>query len=67
MYMTAAHWPVEFLEKTNEVTSPVIYIKPSSNMLLIFPAWMEHMVQENLKNDSRISLSFNTTLKPEKK
>jgi len=66
MYMTAVHWPRKLLEKTNEVTSPIVSIKPSSNMLLIFPAWMEHMAQENLKNDSRISLSFNSILKPEK-
>ena len=29
-------------------------------MLLIFPAWLEHKVEMNLKDDNRISLSFNS-------
>ena len=59
-YTNLIHWPPKLVEKTNEVTSEVISIIPKSNMLLIFPAWLEHKTEVNLKNDSRISLSFNS-------
>ena len=58
-YMLSSHWPSELIEKTTEITSEIVNITPKSNMLLIFPAWLNHKVEINLKNDSRISLSFN--------
>ena len=66
-YMTVCHWPVRLIESYNATTSHLIKITPISNMLLLFPSWLEHKVETNLKNDSRISLSFNTTLILEKK
>ena len=42
------------------MTAEIINIKPRPNMLLIFPAWLEHKVEMNLKDDNRISLSFNS-------
>jgi len=67
-YMTYAHWwPKEIVEKYNEISSPGISVTPRSNMLLIFPSWLEHKAEANLKNDYRISLSFNSTLSVEKK
>ena len=63
LYISLVHWPRELLEstkKTNEITSEIVPITPKSNMLLIFPSWLEHKVENNLKNDSRISLSFNS-------
>ena len=60
LYMTNCHWPVRgMIEQTNEVTSETITITPISNRLLIFPSWLEHKAEMNLKDDSRISLSFN--------
>jgi len=56
------HWPEGLIENTNIVTSGVVNIIPKSNMLLIFPSWLEHKVEANLKNDPRISLSFNSIL-----
>ena len=67
-YMTCSHWPEGLVEQTKAVvTSEVISIIPKSNMLFIFPSWLEHKVETNLKNDSRISLSFNSTPSLEKK
>ena len=67
-YMTYAHWwPKEIVEKYNEISSPGISVTPRSNMLLIFPSWLEHKAEANLKNDYRISISFNSTLSVEKK
>ena len=63
-YMTFAHWPIELIEMTNEVTSAKINFIPKSNVLFIFPSWLEHKVEMNLKNASRISLSFNSTTIP---
>ena len=66
-YMRLAHWPVELIQTTNEVTSDYVSIIPKSNMLLIFPSWLEHKVGINLENNSRISLSFNSNIISEKK
>ena len=34
------------------------YIKTGD--LIIFPSWMQHMVPPNIRNDTRISIAFNT-------
>ena len=59
-YLETSHWPQGLIESPNEVTSGFINIKPSSNALFIFPSWIEHKVENNLKDNTRISLSFNT-------
>ena len=66
-YVISAHWPNEIIETTNAITSHIGRVTPKSNMLLIFPSWLEHKVEANLKNDSRISLSFNSIPSLEKK
>ena len=67
LYIESAHWPEGIIKNTNIVTSGVVNIKPKSNMLLIFPSWLEHKVGNNLKDDTRISLSFNSNIISEKK
>ena len=64
LYMMHGHWPLGLIENTNLMTSDRIDITPNSNVLLIFPSWLEHKVEANLKNDSRISISFNSTVIP---
>ena len=66
-YMERSHWPVNLIKTHNEITASVINIMPKPNMLLIFPSWLDHKVETNLENDSRISISFNSTLSSEKK
>ena len=66
-YLDIAHWPKVTIEGHNEITSETIRFTPHSNMLLIFPSWLQHKVAENLKNDTRISLSFNSKPLSEKK
>ena len=63
--MAALHWSPEIVEAYNAATSGVVNITPKSNMLLIFPSWMNHSVEVNLNNDPRISVSFNSLLLPE--
>ena len=41
------------------LTAENVEVTPKPNMLLIFPSWLEHKVEANLKNDFRISVSFN--------
>ncbi len=62
--MKICHWPREIVEQDNEITANYINFIPKSNVLLIFPAWLEHKVGNNLKNDSRISVSFNSSIIP---
>ena len=59
-YMSTCHWQKGIMEAANEITAEIINIIPKSNMLLIFPSWLEHKAEINLKNDTRISLSFNS-------
>ena len=66
-YKKYVHWPTGIVIKSNEVTSELFGPTPKSNMLLIFPSWLEHKVETNLKNDSRISISFNAVPILEKK
>ena len=60
-YMANVHWPGKLIERNNEVTSETLDFIPESNKLLIFPSWLEHKVEVNLKHDSRISVSFNSS------
>jgi len=66
-YLQQSHWPVGMVENYNTVTTELIHYTPSENKLLIFPAWLEHKVDSNLKDDTRISLSFNSIPIMEKK
>ena len=66
-YMTICHWPEGLIENYNEITAENVECTPKSNMLLIFPSWLEHKVELNLKDDTRISLSFNAAPILEKK
>ena len=59
-YMSTCHWQKGIMEAANEITAEIINIIPKSNMLLIFPSWLEHKAEINLKDDIRISLSFNS-------
>lgn len=37
-------------------------VQPAEGMLVIFPSWLEHSVEENKSDDLRISLAFNVFL-----
>ena len=66
-FMRFIHWPVGIVTKSNEITSEIAGSGHESNTLLIFPSWLEHKVGNNLKDDTRISLSFNSNIISEKK
>ena len=61
LYMSNVHWPVGLVEKYNNVTTPYIKFTPKPNMLMIFPSWLEHKVKINLKDNSRITVAFNSS------
>ena len=66
-YIKINHFPPKIVETWNSMTAGIFDITPNPNMLLIFPAWLQHKVEINLKNNSRISLSFNSIPRLEKK
>jgi len=43
-----------------ENNSPVYKFAPKEGELYLFPAWISHMVESNLSNKDRISISFDT-------
>jgi hypothetical protein len=52
----------EIIKDFNSFNSKAWEILPKSNLLVIFPAWLEHFVNENKSDVDRISISFNTKL-----
>jgi len=38
-------------------------VQPQNLLLLLFPSWLEHYVEQNMSDESRISLSFNIGVK----
>ena len=60
--ITTYFWGESIIEEWNEVNSGEWKIEPESNMLIIFPPWLEHKVLVNKEDTDRISLSFNTQL-----
>lgn len=50
------------IERYNGFNSAIWVITPKPNLLLLFPSWLEHHVEPNESNETRISYSFN--LKP---
>ena len=67
LYMIKSHWPENIIKTPNIVSSEIVNTVPKSNTLLIFPSWLEHKAEVNLKDDIRISLSFNSDILLEKK
>ena len=67
LYMGVSHWPKRLVKNYDEITAGKISITPKSNGLLIFPSCLEHRAETNLKNNTRISLAFNTIPILEKK
>jgi uncharacterized protein (TIGR02466 family) len=55
-------WDQSIIEEWNGVTSGSWVMEPKPNMLLLFPAWLNHKVHYNKEDTDRISISFNTTL-----
>ena len=64
--MEGVHWPQGLMETPNVITAGYINITPKSNMLILFPSWLEHKVEINRKKNSRISLSFNSLITPKR-
>ena len=42
------------------------FIVPQEDMILFFPSWLEHDVEENQSNEERISIGFNIFAVPER-
>jgi uncharacterized protein (TIGR02466 family) len=39
-----------------------VKIEPEEGKLLLFPAYLQHAVEENLSNEDRIVISFNINI-----
>ena len=46
----------------NEINSNSYEIEPEEDMLILFPSYLPHRVQQNLSDKDRISLSFNISV-----
>ena len=52
------HLKIE-IEKYNEFTSSTWEFKSREGRLLLFPSWLDHLVEPNQSQEPRISISFN--------
>jgi uncharacterized protein (TIGR02466 family) len=50
-------------ESYNENNSELVDVDSKTGDLIIFPSWLHHNVKENLTDELRISLAFNTFIK----
>lgn len=55
-------WQPKWFEKSLPVNSGKWPLKPKSNKCYIFPSWLEHYVETNNTNKTRISIALNTTV-----
>ena len=56
-------WGDPIVEEWNAANSGKWTIFPKPNILLVFPAWVQHSVSMNNEDTDRISLSFNTEIR----
>ena len=50
------------LNTYNKYRSNYYNITPKENLLVLFPGWLDHLVESNNSNENRISISFNTVI-----
>ena len=48
-----------------EYTSVARHFEPKEGMLLVFPSWLLHSVEQNLSDEDRVVLSINFCLTPD--
>lgn len=54
-------YPYKKYFKSNDgISSNKLHIQPTLNKFLLFSSWVEHGVEQNLSNEDRISIAFNT-------
>ena len=47
------------IKEYNEISCEEVKMEPEEGKLLLFPAYLQHSVEENLSDDDRIVISFN--------
>ena len=50
------------IKEHNEISCEEVKIEPEEGKLLLFPAYLQHSVEENLSEDERIVISFNINI-----
>ena len=59
------NWPTAYSTfNDNNYCSPSCSIPPETGMLIIFPSWLEHGVEQQMDDRERITISFNLNPKP---
>lgn len=51
-------------KETNVLNCDSFFIQPEENRFVMFPGYVEHLVEKNNSNEDRISLSFNLSVTP---
>jgi uncharacterized protein (TIGR02466 family) len=54
--------PNDVLQNFNVNNSQIWKVEPQEKMVVIFPSWMEHSVDENKSGEDRISMALNTKI-----
>ena len=55
-------FPARVIKQYNNFSAGLWTIDSKDNLLVLFPSWLEHYVEQNNTKDDRISIAFNITL-----
>jgi len=55
-------WYQQYTKTLSHESHPTVFVEPKENKLVIFPSWLEHVVEPNKSKKDRISIAFNIAL-----
>ena len=55
-------WQDDWFNKTSSTTAPSWRLAPKTGRCFIFPSWLEHKVDINKTDKTRISIALNTSV-----
>lgn len=55
-------WYQQYTKEINHESHPQVFVAPEVGKLIIFPSWLEHVVQPNKVKKNRISIAFNVSV-----
>jgi uncharacterized protein (TIGR02466 family) len=59
-----SNWPWEFADTDNKYTALSARGAPGTGVLYVFPSYLDHSVEEQLKDRERVTISFNYAVGP---
>jgi uncharacterized protein (TIGR02466 family) len=55
-------WYQQYTKGITHDSHPLVFVTPEEGKLVLFPSWLEHVVESNKTGKKRISIAFNASL-----